>query len=344
MRSSVGLSMALASLTSAQLTKYAGVNIAGFDFGCKTDGSFVADEMLPPLSDTSGIDGIGQMEHFSQDHGLNVFRLPVAWQYLTNNQVGSTLSEENLGLYDQLVQGCLGTGALCIIDIHNYARWDNTFVGQGGPTDDDFVSLWTQLATKYASESSIAFGVMNEPHDVPDLEVWGQTVQKVVTAIREAGATDQIILMPGDDWTSAGAFVENGSAEILSNVSNPNGSTTNLIFDVHRYLDSDNSGTHVECVTNNVDDSFAPLATWLRDAGRQAFLTETGGGNVDSCVQYMCEQLESLNENSDVYLGWVGWAAGSFDDTYELVLTPTGSAGNWQDTTLLTSCIAGAHQ
>lgn len=57
------------------------------------------------------------MEHFAQDHGLNVFRLPVAWQYLTNNDVGSTLNEQNLGLYDQLVQGCLGTGALCIVDV-----------------------------------------------------------------------------------------------------------------------------------------------------------------------------------------------------------------------------------
>jgi endoglucanase len=33
-------------------------------------------------------------------------------------------------------------------------------------------------------------------------------------------------------------------------VKNLDGSTTGLYFDVHKYLDSDNSGTHAECVTD----------------------------------------------------------------------------------------------
>lgn len=45
------------------------------------------------------------------------------------------------------------------------ARWDGGIIGQGGPSNDNFVSLWTQLATYYKSESKILFGVMNEPHD-----------------------------------------------------------------------------------------------------------------------------------------------------------------------------------
>lgn len=77
-------------------------------------------------------------------------------------------------------------------------------------------------------------------------------------------------------------------------VTNPDGSTAGLIFDVHKYLDSDNSGTHSECVTDNVAGAFQPLATWLRANKRQAMLTETGGGNVASCAQYMCKQIEFL--------------------------------------------------
>jgi aryl-phospho-beta-D-glucosidase BglC (GH1 family) len=65
-----------------------------------------------------------------------------------------------------VVQACLKTGATCIIDIHNYARWNGQIIGQGGPTNDQFVNLWTQVATKYKSQSMIAFGVMNEPHEV----------------------------------------------------------------------------------------------------------------------------------------------------------------------------------
>jgi endoglucanase len=276
------------------------------------------------------------MSHFVKDDNLNIFRLPVGWQYLTANKLGGTLDSNNLAKYDQLVQSCLTTGAYCIIDIHNYARWNGGIIGQGGPTNDQFVSVWTQLATKYKSQSKIVFGVMNEPHNVPSITTWASTVQAVVTAIRGAGATTQMILLPGNDYTSAGAFITNGSGPALLIVTNPNGTTDGLIFDVHKYLDSDNSGTHAECVTDNVATAFSPLATWLRTNKRQALLSETGGGNVASCEQYLCSQIAYLNSNSDVYLGYIGWAAGSFDSTYVLTMTPNGN----QDTALVKACIA----
>jgi len=52
---------------------------------------------------------------------------------------------------------------MCIIDIHNYARWNGGIIGQGGPTNAQFASLWSQLATKYKSNSKVTFGLMNEP-------------------------------------------------------------------------------------------------------------------------------------------------------------------------------------
>lgn len=275
--------------------RFAGVNIAGFDFGCGTDGTCNTAKVYPPVTNMppyySNPDGAGQMNHFYKDDHMNIFRLPVGWQYLVNNQLGGNLDSTNLGYYDQLVQSCLSTGAYCILDIHNYARWNGAIIGQGGPSNDQFVSVWKQLAQKYASQPRIWFGIMNEPHDVPSITTWAATVQAVVTAIRNAGATSQFISLPGNDWQSAGAVITDGSAAALAGVKNPDGSTTNLIFDVHKYLDSDNSGTHTECVTNNIDGAFAPLATWLRQNGRQAILTETGGGNTASCQKYMCEQI-----------------------------------------------------
>lgn len=64
------------------------------------------------------------MQHFVEDDGYNVFRLPVGWQFLTNGILGGDLNAANFAEYDQLVQTCLATGASCIIDIHNYARWN----------------------------------------------------------------------------------------------------------------------------------------------------------------------------------------------------------------------------
>ncbi|CAA7268395.1 unnamed protein product [Cyclocybe aegerita] len=88
------------------------------------------------------------------------------------------------------------------------------------------------------------FGVMNEPHDVPDISIWARTVQEVVAAIRRTGVTRQKILLPGNNWTSAATFVSSGSADALSRVVDFDGSKHNLIFDVHKYLDADNSGMH----------------------------------------------------------------------------------------------------
>ncbi|KAH8668931.1 glycoside hydrolase superfamily [Xylariales sp. PMI_506] len=337
--SSSQTSSAATSTTTGQ-TQFAGVNIAGFDFGCDTTGTCTLTSIYPPLADyNSGPDGIGQMTHFFNDDNLNIFRLPVSWQFLVNDVVGGDLDTTNLALYDELVQGCLGTGAYCIIDIHNYARWNSEIIGQGGPTNDEFASLWSQLATTYANETKIWFGIMNEPHDLT-ITTWADTVQAAVTAIREAGATTQYISLPGDQYQSAAAIVTDGGGAALSNVTNPDGTTTGLIFDVHKYLDSDNSGTSTECVTDNIDDAFEPLAAWLRGLGRQAILTETGGGNTASCEQYLCSEIDYINENSDVFLGYVGWAAGGFDDTYALDETPTLSGSTWTDTALVSACLA----
>ena len=103
-----------------------------------------------------------------------------------------------------------------------------------------------------------------------------------------------MILLPGSDFSSAQLFVSDGSFDALSAVKNPDGSITNLIFDIHKYLDTDNRGSSTECITNNIADAFAPLANTLRNAKRQALLTETGGGNTASCQTYLCQQIAYL--------------------------------------------------
>lgn len=180
----------------------------------------------------------------------------------------------NFENYDKLMQVCLDTGAYCMIDIHNFARWDEGIVGQGGPDDEDLVDVWRQLAEKYADNDKIMFGLMNEPHDL-DIARWAETCQKVVTGIRKAGATSQIILLPGTNFASAETFVSTGSAKLLAAISNPDGSKDGLVLDLHKYLDINNSGQHMECTTDNVE-GFKTIADWLRENERKAIISETG--------------------------------------------------------------------
>lgn len=330
-------STSAAAAAASGRVKYAGVNISGFDFGCGTDGTCTVSGVTNP-----GTNGANQMTHFVTKDGLNAFRLPVAWQYLVNDVLGGTAT--NLAAYDTLVQACLSAGAaMCIVDLHNYARWNGEIIGQsGGPTNAQFASIWTQIATKYASSPKVAFGIMNEPHDLPSVTTWAASVQAAVTAIRNAGATQNIILLPGNDYTHASTSISDGSYAALKTVKNPAGTTTNLIFDVHQYLDSDGSGTHSNCVTNNIA-AFSTLATQLRADGRQAMLTETGGGSTDpTCLSALCEELVYLDQNSDVYIGYTGWGAGAFATSYVLSEVPTGTYPNFVDQELVSQCIVGA--
>lgn len=149
---------AFGSVVVAQV-RFAGVSIAGLDFGCDTLGN-----CNPASTASPGQTGINQIQHFVTDKGLNTFRLPVSWQYLLNSELGGPLDPTKFATYNNLVHGCMSSGAaMCIIDIHNYARWNGGIVGQGGPSNEDFASLWSQLATHYKSNPQVAFGIMNEP-------------------------------------------------------------------------------------------------------------------------------------------------------------------------------------
>jgi hypothetical protein len=147
-----------------------------------------------------GVDGLGQMQHFYNDDGYNVFRLPVGWQYLTYNQSTSVLNETQFSNYNMLVSDCLSTGAHCEIDIHNYARYDGevsdcTPVIVNDAQFDNRLSVKVAQATKYSprygtisprtgrmrqrsflgcmcsplhlrTTDSLSIS-MNEPHDIP---------------------------------------------------------------------------------------------------------------------------------------------------------------------------------
>lgn len=128
----------------------------------------------------------------------------------------------------------------------------------------------------------MVFELQNEPHDL-DINIWAATCQKAVTGIRNAGATSQMILLPGTNFDSAATLVSSGSAAAMMGITNVDGTTDNLLLDIHKYLDEDNSGTHETCTTNNID-AFTTVAQFLRQAGRKGLISESGASS-DSTVR-----------------------------------------------------------
>ena len=70
---------------------------------------------------------------------------------------------------------------------------------------------------------------MNEPHDIPSISTWVNSVQGAVNAIRKAGATNYLLL-PGSSWSSAQAFPTE-AGPLLVKVTDPLGGTNKLVFD-----------------------------------------------------------------------------------------------------------------
>lgn len=84
-----------------------------------------------------------------------------------------------------------------------------------------------------------------------------------------------------------------------------------------------------------------------QNGNRQAILSETGGGNTSSCeTEYvranflvfamtdflgllsLGQELAFVKENSDSIVGFTVWAAGAFDDTYVLTVTPNADGSD----------------
>ncbi|KAI0347834.1 endoglucanase [Trametopsis cervina] len=301
------------SSPSSGLPRLGGVNTAGYDFSVGTDGSFKPPYSTPPSS---------QYTHFTAE-GVNLYRIPFAWQLMTPT-LGGSIDNSFFSTYDATVQAALNSGpkVYVIIDLHNYARWNGQVIAQGGPTNAQYASIWTQLAQKYGKQQRIIFGIMNEPHDVPSVSTWVDTVQQTVNAIRQAGSQNYLLL-PGSSWASAQAFPTE-AGPLLVKVTDPLGGTSKLIFDVHKYLDSDNSGTHAECTTDNVS-VLQTLVSFLKQNGnRQAILSETGGGNTASCEQLLGNELAYVKSAYPTLAGFAVWSAGAFNTNYVLSVVPNG--------------------
>ncbi|EPT01469.1 hypothetical protein FOMPIDRAFT_100175 [Fomitopsis schrenkii] len=305
-------------------TRLGGVNTAGFDFSVDTSGDYSGTPAPPPTT---------QYTHFTGE-GANLYRIPFAWQLMTPT-LGGTINSTFFSEYDTVVQAALssGSGVYVIVDLHNYARWNGDIIGQGGPTNAQFASIWTQLAAEYGSNDRIIFGLMNEPHDLTVSE-WATSLQYVVTELRSAGS-ENYLLLPGSSYSSAETFPTE-AGPYLVNITDPLGGTGKLLFDVHKYLDSDNSGTSATCVTDNVS-ILETLVTFLQDNGdRQAILSETGGGETTSCYTDLASELSYVKSAYPTLVGFSAWAAGSFDTSYVLTLTPYS---NGTDQTLWTDAI-----
>ena len=258
--------------------------------------------------------------HTWRDLGFNLFRLPVAWQHAQESLSGP-LNSTNMAYLDSMIKNITNDGNTAILDIHNYARWYCAVINQPASSypkplhnvsDDDFVDLWTKLATRYASHPQLVFELMNEPHDL-NMTMWASTVQKAITAIRATGANNSI-LVPGTGFARLRDWVDFSSEYIgPGKLHDPQ---NNLIYDFHQYFDDDGGSYGLCHPWSAFRPAFVEVTEILRNGGARGMLTEFGGLPSVQCVEMFQGLLTFLNENSDVWEGWTAWGDFNPGDLY----------------------------
>ncbi len=289
-----------------------GVNLAGGEFtGNKLPGVFHKDYFYPSAAD---------IQKFA-DIGMNTIRVPFLWERL-QPELNAPLSAPELSRLDGVMSAAGLQHMTVILDPHNYGSYRGKLIGSPEVPGKAFADFWSRIATHYKNEPFVVFGLMNEPNQQP-AELWASIAQSAVTAIRDTGAK-QLILVPGTGWSGAHSWNQKAgtlsNAEALAKLKDP---AHNFAIEVHQYFDQDSSGTHAACVNAHVGEmALSGMTAWLRTTGNRGFLGEFGSTGDPVCLSALRNTLLHMKKNADVWQGWTYWGASAWFGNYMFNIMP----------------------
>jgi endoglucanase len=238
---------------------------------------------------------------------------------LTPNTLTGAFDPMYLGNLTEQVNYITGKGAYAMIQPHNYGR----FYGKIITDTAGFKTWWQNVAAEYKDNDLVVFDTNNEFHDM-DQQLVFDLNQAAIDGVRAANATKQYITPEGNSWTGAWTWVSSGNAASLVRLKDPE---DKLIYQMHQYLDSDGSGTSLNCVSATIFKERLQAATkWLKDNRKQGFIGEYAAGNNAMCIAALKDGLQYLQDNQEVWAGAAWWAADPWWGDY--IYNMVGCAAN----------------
>lgn len=328
----------LAPLAVPDPTFTVGVNNAVGEFG-SVPGTYGTDYVYPsnPHSTTN--------PHASMDYlwgiGAKVMRLPFRWGRIQRDGLFTPLSGEkppetpwnsstawDIARIDEIVAYWTGLGGTLLLDMHNYAFGPDgkAKIGydQAVPVEA-WIDCWIRLASRYENNTRVWFGLMNEPYGAGQGAYrCRENMQWAVNAIRRRTNCRNKILVAGQGFSSASAWVSSGQGDAFADFYDP---ANNFAFEPHCYFDVEASGTTGICVTN-AQNRLTAITTWAKANGFKLFLGEVAGGDPTKDGQQTCGTVTPaaysyMTNNKDAWLGWTTWGYGPrWPESYMFILTP----------------------
>jgi len=345
----------LLSVTSVTATIfYAGVAESSGEFGVYSSNAINGTGLPGRFGVDYSFITESAIDVYVDQNKINVFRVAFLLERMcpTATGLGSTFNETHFGYYKDAIDYITVTkGAYAILDPHNYMRYNDpsqqpTTGSIIGDTSDpaaastaQFQEFWQELASRFATNEKVIFGIMNEPHDMATSLVLAND-QAAIDGIRAAGA-EQLIIAPGNGYTGGHAWLQGDdpSSDYLYKLVDP---LNNTALDIHEYLDVDFSGSHSVC-NQSGPTNLAGLTGWLEQYGLKAMVTEFGGDNNTQCAEYITDLINYLSDN-DVYIGWTAWAAGPFWGTSSPCCTDSKSFGSLEPGSLASDGSPGLYE
>ncbi|KAI0484319.1 glycoside hydrolase family 5 protein [Xylariaceae sp. FL0804] len=287
--------------------QFVGVSESGAEFGSTAlPGELNKDYTFP---NTSAI-------QILINKGMNTFRIPMLMERFTPNNLTGPVNETYAAGLDSTVKYITDAGAYAIVDAHNYGRFYGDIITDVAAFGD----WWTTMASRYRNNSRVIFDINNEYHD-EDNALVASLNQQAIDAIRATGATSQYIFAEGNSWTGAWTWVSSGTDMGMGNLTDP--VPGKLVYEMHQYLDSDGSGTSATCVNGSIGQERIEAATqWLKQTGKVGIIGETAGGANAVCVEALQGMLGYMQNNTDVWSGWLWWGAGPWWGDYIYGMEP----------------------
>ena len=259
----------------------------------------------------------GTIDYFLA-RGFRLIRIPfLAERLVARGPKGLTPTPE-LELMAGIVAGIHKAGGRVILDMHQYGRsMDGRLIGRDDGAAELFAESWAVIAARFRSDDRVILGLMNEPN-VQSATEWLRGVNAAIAAIRKV-APRHLLLVSGSYWDGAHSWTTTDNGTVMLDVVDPG---RNFAYEVHCYLDGDNSGTHREVVKGAGSTRLTAFIEWCRQHKARAVLGEFGWADSPEAHAEGAALLDAVRDSPDVWIGWTYWAAGSWWGDYMFTVQP----------------------